>query len=140
MRERQSKADAQPGQRRFGRDSLARPAFIFGAGRRLDPVVVKDAHLRMLLLWVGGVASGQRGTVNPWSGAIPALSGVFPRPRRLTGRGFGTVRRVFAPGGSGRTGWVGTSDDMGLAPLIDRRWENRVAMWATYEPIRPTFS
>jgi hypothetical protein len=31
------------------------------------------------------------------SGAISALSGVFSRPRRLTGRDFGTLRRIFAP-------------------------------------------
>jgi|GEM_PF-6031951 len=30
-------------------------------------------------------------------GAIPASSGVFPRPSMLTGRDFGTPRRAFAP-------------------------------------------
>jgi hypothetical protein len=37
-----------------------------------------------------------------------------------------------------RGGWVGTSDDMGLAPLIERRWEDRVALWARYAPIQRT--
>ena len=52
-------------------------------------------------------------------GAISALPGVFPRPRRVTGRDLGIPRRIFAPSDMDKKLAVGRATYEELASIND---------------------